>query len=100
MDQNSVSKLSKTQSVIRKKFAEAYKHRLESEHNVNQAMQPLVSKTVKRADNVNDEISAVDLNELCNRLRFLLSTQFASEVDHTEEINTIISKLRELKILI
>lgn len=96
MDQASVSK---TQNVIRSKFTDAFTNRLESEHNVDQALQPLVRKPVKVVDNANVENSAVDLNELCNRLRFLLSTRFASKVDHADEINAIISKLRNLNLL-
>lgn len=100
MDQDTVSKFAKTQSIIKNKFTVAHANRLECEHNVNQAMQPLVRTTVKHIDTKNDECKSVDLNVLCNRLRLLLSTQNASKVDHSEEINTIISKLRDLKILI
>lgn len=100
MNQNNVSNLSKTQSVIRNKFAKAHANRLENEHDVEQALQPLVSKTENHVDSVNIENSVVDLNELCNRLRFLLTTQCAGKADHTKEINAIISKLCELKILI
>lgn len=67
MDQASVSKLTNTQSVIRNKFAKAYTNRLEHEHDVKQAMQPLVRKSAKHVDSENDGKKPVDLNELCNQ---------------------------------
>lgn len=100
MDPNHVSEIFKTQCIIRNKFTEAYTNRLESERNVNQTLQPLVKKTVKHVDSANEENSSVDLNDLCKRLRLLISTQIASKVDHTEEINTIITKLHDLEILL
>lgn len=39
-------------------------------------------------------------NELCERLRILLSTMFEGDVNYVEEINAIIMKLREQEILL
>lgn len=44
-------------------------------------------------------ISNDNPNELCDRLRMLL-TLFTNDVKHAEEINSIINKLRELEILV
>lgn len=41
-----------------------------------------------------------DPNKLCDRLRLLLSSQIVGNMEHGEEINTIIAKLRELEIIV
>lgn len=38
-----------------------------------------------------------DPNELCNRLRLLVSSRMAGNTNHTQEINSIVEELRELK---
>lgn len=93
-------KLTDAQNVIRKKFAKAHTIRLEHERDVNQAIQPLMRKSVKRIDSVDVENKQVDLNALCNRLRILLAVQNAGQTNHAEEISTIIAKMHELEILI
>lgn len=40
-----------------------------------------------------------DPNELCERLRLLLSSRMAGNTNHTQEINSIIEELRELKLI-
>lgn len=37
-----------------------------------------------------------DPNELCDRLRLLISSKFAGNTNHTQEINSIVQELREL----
>lgn len=45
--------------------------------------------------NINDH-SIYDPNELCDRLRLLLSSRWADNTSHMQEINSIIEELREL----
>lgn len=130
-------KLSVTQNVIRNKFKTAYMHRLEDEHNVNQAMKPLtVDPTITTSSiknemetNENDfpiqnqsetitttnwnaakinskqpfKLKLVETNnipnELCNRLREILTSTNVDSTNHSEEISQIIKKLRNLEIL-
>lgn len=46
MKQDSVSKLTATQNVIRNKFEKAYTNRIVNEHDVNHAMKPLTASAV------------------------------------------------------
>lgn len=101
-------KLATTRNVIRNKFSKAHANRLENENNLNQAMQPLLAESSNDATsqsiaNQSQSMSRANVivnpNELCERLKILLSMD-ASDVKHSEEINTIIAKLRELEILV
>lgn len=109
MDQDSGSKLSATQNVIRDKFEKAYTNRLEHEHDVNQVFKPLatppstpssMNHAIKTGSVGTKEEMQYDPNELCERLRLLASSQIAGDVNHAQETNSIIVKLRELKIIV
>lgn len=122
MDQNSASKLTTTQNVIRNKFEQAYTNRLEHEHNVNRVMNSLTSDSkCKEHDFPSQHLSksstrknlqqlqlttesypihSNDPNDLCTSLRKLLSSQIADNVNRTHEINSIIDQLREHEIII
>lgn len=107
-----MSKLSVTQNVIRNKFKKACANRLEHEHDVDQAMKPFLMESsnevtssstaalTKNSKEVGNEKKQYNSNELCERLRLLLTSRIVGSVNHTQEINTIISELRELEILI
>lgn len=110
MDQINVSKLTATQNIIRKKFENAYKIRVEHENNVNQAIKPVTPSTILLTNDSEVEIDdfpnqsfesrVIHPNELCNNLRKLLASQIVDNVNRTHEINSIIEQLRELKIII
>lgn len=115
-----ITKLAATQNVIKNKFSKAYANRLEHENNLNQAMQPLfielvndttplsitkqsrpmTSTKVVDNKNCNREAGFNNPNELCDRLRILLSAVIVGDVKHVEEMNAIIMKLHELEILL
>lgn len=59
MNQDSVSKITATQNVIRNKFKKAYKNRLDHEHDVNQAMKPL---TVTSSSTLTDNLESKNSN--------------------------------------
>lgn len=111
MDQVSASKLSATQNVIKNKFKHAYANRMEREYDVNQAMKSInVGGTTSSAssltitnepESIKNDYSnhSIDPNELCTNLRKLLTSQIADNVNRTHEINMIVEKLRELKIV-
>lgn len=40
-----------------------------------------------------------DPNELCERLRLLVSSKAAGNTNHTQEINSIVEELRELGLI-
>lgn len=117
---NKLKKIADTQSIIRKKFKKAYANRLEREHEVNQVMKPLIepSTSTKKYDMQpqhrqihakNDSKRSVkyklaisnEPNDLCNRLRIIsASSNAVVDVKHTEEKNAIITRLRELNLLL
>lgn len=109
-------KMITVQKIIKNKFKEAYANRIE--HENNQVMQPIpmvssndaISQTIAKqsrpmtttTNKVHDSkncMSFNNVNELCNRLRILLSIT-ANEPKDNEEMNRIIIKLRELEILV
>lgn len=89
------SQIVNTQKAIRNKFEKSCMNRLEHEHDVIQAMKPLVS--IRSSSLTSTPIPNENPNELCNRLRVLLD---ADDLKHADEINLIVMKLRELEILI
>lgn len=99
---DTTSKISITQSVIRKKFQKACMNRIEREHDVNQALKPLIANSQTSSSTIaietNNEMQN-DPNELCVKLRSLINSSIAKNMDHTHEINSIIAKLHELEIL-
>lgn len=77
----------------------AHQLRLAKKSYSNQAIQPR-SNAMKLVDSENIiRKYSDDPNKLSDRLRFLLTSQIAG-VNHTEEINTIISKLHNLNIIV
>lgn len=106
-----------TQNVIKKKFEKACKNRMKHEQDVDQALKPLIaavpvkikrdlsSKTIvvptqnpmKHVKNhANNDVNP---NELCDKLRMLLASHLSGNAQ-TNEINSIIAKLKELKIIV
>lgn len=97
---SSLAKIFATQKVIKKKFEKAYSNRLDHENDVNQAMKPLTcSRSTTKQINKNSLLKINDANELCNRLQKLINSQISNNDNYSQEINMIISKLRELKII-
>lgn len=87
------------QNVIRNKFEKACLNRLGRDHDVKHAMKSITaSPPPNRAHAIKSE--SVDANELCNRLRLLLSSSIAGDVHHTREMSAIIAELRELGIIV
>lgn len=129
MDENSASlqeknesneitkKFIQTQNIIKKKFSKAYANRLENENNLNHVMQPILLETSNETDislstakqvgpmstkqfvNINSK-SFNDPNELCDRLRQILSSLTVYDERYIDEMNAIIMKLRELDLLL
>lgn len=145
-----MSKLTATQNVMKNKFEKAYTNRIEHEHNLNHAIEPLkalstAASSTNESNSPKEDVSLRNLsesknmtqqlrlakksysnhaiksrpisstklvdngniireysnnpNELCDRLRLLLTSQIAG-ANQMEEINTIISKLHDLDIII
>lgn len=113
------------QNVIRNKFKKACRNRLEHEYNANRAMKPLTATTMlikndspsrenivsrqsdakhkinSRIISKNDEkMHALNPNALCDKLRFLLQSQFTGNSQHTHEINSLFAELREQNIIV
>lgn len=102
------------QNVIRNKFKKACKNRLDHEYSANQAMKPLITTTksikndspsreniVSRQSDAKYKIkSRMNPNALCDKLRFLLQSQFTGNRQHAHEINSLFAKLREQNIIV
>lgn len=110
-EKENMMKLIAAQNVIRNKFKKAYMNRIEHENDINHAIKPLhieslnfiTSSTNNASDSQHDIIfknKSDDSNSLCDRLRLLLASQMNGNDQHTEDINSIITKLRESKILV
>lgn len=67
-----------------------HQFRLATKSYLNHAMQPRPMITAKHDDNA---------NELCDRLRLLLTSMIPGDVEQAEEINAIIMKLRRQGII-
>lgn len=161
------SKILYTQNIMKNKFEKAFANRLEREHNLNQAMEPLraltsptITSTTTTSINENDspnedeslrklskskntssqlrlatksysnlaiksrpmtttlatkttpttltKLADSDIirnyshnpNALCERLRLLVTSQIAGNINQIEEINIIIVQLRDLGIIV
>lgn len=104
-------KLLETQSIIKNKFNKAYANRLEQEDNLFQTtstspLHPVESSNdatslsiTKHSINITHN-NPNNPNELCDKLRLLLSTMIDGDVKHREEMNAIVTRLRELNILV
>lgn len=111
-DQNNISKLITTQSVIRNKFKKAYANRLGCEHDQIQVMKPLTitppstmasTSTAKAPQTCKNSLSETnDINVLCNRLEKLMNLRIKNknDVNCNQEIKCVIMKLRELGIIV
>lgn len=101
---DSLAKISATQTVIKNKFVKAYTNRIEHENDVNETMKPLTCSRQRRSTskktNKNSLLNINDINELCNRLQKLINSQISRNVNYSQEIKMIISKLRELGIIV
>lgn len=110
------SKFNATQTVIRNKFKKAYKNRIEQEQDVSRAMNPLTSSkrndlnskikdfslphlsnhatepmSIKRSEK---RIQPCDVNALCDILRTLQSSPYATETNCMQLINVILEDLK------
>lgn len=100
-------KLVATRNIIKNKFKKARKQRLEHENDAAQAIAPL-STIMKPAVVVGGGSSSFALsvknqcepNALCNKLRQLINSQIAGDVNCTPEILHIIADLRKNEILL
>lgn len=107
--ETNAAKISDTRNVIMNKFKKACSIRLEHERDVNQSMKPLTalptssSKTMIDAIEIESSEKNNEMhdnpNELCLKLKVLMQSWFAGNVEHTHEISSIIAKLRELEII-
>lgn len=89
-------KIADTRNVIMNKFKMTHMNRLEHEHELNQTM-----KHVNEArTNQIDERMQNDPNKLCIRLKLLIKSKNAGNMQHAHEINSIMAKLRELEIIV
>lgn len=98
-------KITDAKNTIRKKFKKAYMNRLESECEVNRAINPLTrtkrNKFSLPGASAAQKIETSDPNVLCTRLRVLLAaSKTSNEVQRTDEMNAIINRLHELGLLI
>lgn len=98
---SNIEKISGTQKVIRKKFVKAYANRTDHENEVNRSIKPLTCiRTTVKKPNKNSLLKVNSINELCNRLQKHINSQISTNDNYSQEISTIISKLRELKIIV
>lgn len=112
-----ISQFADTQNVIRNKFEKACMNRHVREQDVHQAMKPLASicqstpdiqqqNSAAAAQNNSNQANKTGLdgtnepNELCDKLKQLISSMVVGDVNHAQEINAIIMKLREQEILL
>lgn len=104
------TKMKITRKIIRNKFKEAYANRIAHENNQviqtipmdssNEATsQTIVKQSRPMTTKVVDNMSFNNVNELCDRLRTSLSHMTSTKPTDIDEMNAIIMKLRELKIL-
>lgn len=92
-----LAKLTATQKVIKNKFIEAYKSRVEHENDVNKSMKPHshISRTISKQTSKNS------INQLCNRLQTLINSHTSTNADNNKhEMKMIISKLSELGVIV
>lgn len=97
------AKIADTQKVIKNKFVKAYTNRVDHENDVNETMKPLTCShrtTTSKPNNKNSLLKINDTNELCNRLQKLINSQISRNVNYSQEIEMIISKLHELGIIV
>lgn len=100
MSNEIASKISDTRNVITNKFKMAHINRLEREHELNQSMKPLTTPLSTSNHANKTEPVQNDPNKICIRLKLLTNSRNMGNMQHTQEIDSIITKLRELKIII
>lgn len=94
------NKLIATRNVIKKKFRIAYANRIEHEKKQKQAIRPTTTSAGKNNKEIdNNIISFNNPNQMCERLRKLISTACEDDVKQVEEMKTIIKKLHGQEIL-
>lgn len=91
-------KMLATQNVIRSKFRKAYAHRIEQEKK--QAIRPVLAVSSTHLGPTTTIKTTDSPNELCERLRKLISTMREDDVKQIEEAKAIINKLREQGVLV
>lgn len=115
-----MSQFVNTQNIIRNKFEKAYMNRIKHEQpllmnssidgaslsTTKQSRAMKITAKVSDSKNYKKDLETSVLyinnpNELCERLRILLSTMHADDnAKHVEEIHNIIMKLNELDLLV
>lgn len=112
-----ISKIAFTRNIIRKKYKEAFMNRIVNEQEIkrhanietqtydlqsdqNRSQTKTKNKKHQRTTTTTDICSKQDPNELCMRLRILMSASMAGNAHNACEIREIISKLRELEIIV
>lgn len=114
---NNISKFIATRGIIRNKFKKAYANRRNHEHSVIEAMKPMTQSTAARLSKkkTSPPLSTIAIkpicktsplqtssgaNDLCIQLQKLLNSPIKNDVNCSQEIKTIITKLRELEIIV
>lgn len=101
-------KIDDIRKTIRNKFKKACANRLECERDSTHAMKPLAASETSiqqqlcaKSSSKSRMIERNDTNYLCTRLKVLLSSnEMFDEVQRTRELNAIINRLRDLKIIV
>lgn len=100
-------KMVAAQNIIKEKFSKAFANRIINENNLNHVKQPLLMRisddvsSLPVASSLNvPETSIIKPNDICNRLRIVVSKMIAGEVQHEGEMKNIIMRLRELEIIV
>lgn len=102
-EKKKLQKLIATRNIIKNKFKKARKQRFEHENDAVRAAAPL--STLMKPAVVDGRSFTLDVkyecepNVLCNKLRHLINSQIAGDVNCASEIMRIISDLRNQGIL-
>lgn len=101
------SKVFNTQSIIRNKYKKARMDRLELENETARTKNPIIANSIAIASaskqinfSIPIQLKQSNVNELCMRLRLLLSSSFANSDNHTQEMNSILNELHVLDIIV
>lgn len=95
-------KLTAIKKTIRNKYKAACAIRLECERVSGHAMKPLAaSKSSVESSSKYRNIEKNDINQLCTRLKALLSsTKMTGDKQRMQQINVILNHLRDLNIIV
>lgn len=98
------AKIAAAQKVIKNKFFNAYTNRVSHEKNVNETIKPMSrrNRTTTTATTTKETSKFFDCNALCIRLQKLIESQAkgSGKKNYSREIELIISKLREMEIIV